>query len=395
MKNSSFFAFLIGKEEFLADASDGARLLNLFMEYGIVYRGFREDGEGGVRFFVRPFSAAAVITLCEKKNIKVRHVGATGVPRLMYKYRKRWGLAVGAIFAFVIIFLSGRYLWEIRVSGNERVTYTEIVETLAECGFSVGTRLDELDIDAIETRVLLSSDKISWISINMTGTCAEVQIREAAMPGESASTKPANIVASRDGQIEYVELFSGNVMVKEGSAVRKGDLLISGVRDSKVDGYSVTRASGKVFAITEREFYVEIPMEYERKVAKKSTTREISIVFFSKEIKIFKRDTPNDTNCDTIYNVEVPRIFGGVKLPLGLRTVSTVAYESVLEGRSEDEARELAYCQLSREISDVLADSQILKKTVTWEMLEDKYVLKCTVRCIENIAEIIEFDIEQ
>ena len=34
MKNGSLLGFLIGKEEFRADSSDGARLLNLFMEYG-------------------------------------------------------------------------------------------------------------------------------------------------------------------------------------------------------------------------------------------------------------------------------------------------------------------------------------------------------------------------
>ena len=386
---------LFGKEEYLADIKDGARLLNLFKEYGIVYSDFEDDGEGHVRFCVSPLSAAAVKTLCEKKKIEIDRVRATGIPHLLYKYRNRWGLALGAIFATMIIFLSGRFLWEIRVSGNENVTYTEVVETLGKCGFSVGARLDELDVDAIETMVLLNSDKISWISINMSGTCAEVQIREAALPNETVPTRPANIVASRDGQVEYLEIFSGVAVVGEGSAVRRGDLLISGVRDSVTEGYSVKRASGKVFAITEREFQVEMPMEYERKISEKRQKSEMYFVFFSKEIKIFKRDTPNGVNCDTIDNVEVPRLFGGVRLPFGLRTVSTVAYETVTESRSESEAMELAYYRLNMEISEALPDAQILNKTVSWETSENSYVLKCKVKCIENIGETVEFDFEQ
>ena len=97
-------SFLFGKEELWADIGDGARLLNLFMEYGIVYSNFRDDGEGGVCFCVSPFSAAAVITLCEKKGIGVKRARASGLPRLLYKYRRRWGLAVGAALAAAIIF---------------------------------------------------------------------------------------------------------------------------------------------------------------------------------------------------------------------------------------------------------------------------------------------------
>ena len=122
--------FLFGKEEFRADASSSVELLNLFMEYGIVYGGFCEDGDGGVRFFVSPLSGAALIAICEKKRIEIQRVRAVGLPNLLYKYRKRWGLAIGAVLAAMIMFWSGRVLWDIRVTGNERVTYSEVVEIL-------------------------------------------------------------------------------------------------------------------------------------------------------------------------------------------------------------------------------------------------------------------------
>ncbi len=395
MKKPSFFAFLFGKEELRASISDASRLLNLFMEYGIVYRDFREDGEGGVRFCLSPFSSAAVLTLCEKKKIEIERTDVAGVPHLAYKYRKRWGLGVGALFAVLIIFLSGRYLWDIRVTGNENVTYTEVVEALAASGFSVGDRLDTLDIDRIETLVLLNSDRISWITINMLGTCADVQIREAELPNEKEPTRPANIVASRDGQVEYIEIFSGSAVVNEGSAVRKGDLLISGVRDSNSGGYAITRASGKVFAITEREFEVEVPFEYEKKSAEKLKNIEIYITFFSKEIKIFKRNNPNSANCDTIDMEKGFRFFGGVRLPFGVRRVVAVSTQTEIERYTDSEAIEIAYYKLNREIEQALPDAQILKKTIISEQREDALVLRCKIRCIENIGQTVEFDFSE
>lgn len=394
MRIPSPMGFLFGRMEFRADISDGARLLNLFREYGIIYRDLGEDDDGGVRFTVGTVGAFFVISLCRKRGIKIERTGALGVPHLIYKYRKRWGLAVGGLLAFALMLVSDDYLWDIRVDGNERVTYSYVVKALAESGFRVGERLDSLDIDRTETLVLLGSDEISWMSINMNGTVAEVQIREAAVPPLNEKFRPANIVAARDGQIEYFELFSGEPTVKEGSVVRKGELLVSGIRDEKLGGFTVGRAEGKVFAVTERHFRVEVPLEYEKKSATESRTVGKYVIFFSKEIKIFKSNMPKSENCDTIDTESVFRFFGGARLPFGIRTEKEIAYETSTERYSDKEAMDIAYYRLSRELERELSEAQMLKKTVTAELTESAYILNCTVRCIENIGQTVEFDAE-
>ena len=392
MKKTSPLAFLFGRTEYRAELSDGARLLNLFREYGIVYRDFREDGDGGVRFTVGVIGGLEVVSVCRRRGIKIEKTDSFGIPHLLRVYRKRWGLAVGAVIALAIILMSDDYLWDIRVTGNESVTYSYVVEALSENGFRVGERLDSLDIDRIETLTLLSSDKLSWMSINMNGTVAEVQVREADAPLPPEEYRPANIIAERDGQIEYFELFSGEPAVKEGSAVRRGELLVSGVRDEKLGGFALTRAEGKVFAVTERDFEIEVPLEYEKKTALDSREVGKYVIFFSKEIKIFKSDSPKGENCDTIDNVEVFRFFGGARLPIGIRTEREIAYETSTERHGDGEAMEIAYYRLSREIDRELSEAQILKKTVTYELTENAYILRCTVRCIEDIGQTVEFD---
>lgn len=394
MRRMTPLDLVFGRYGFRASLADGARLLNLFRMYGIVYRDFGEDGEGGIVFSVGLVARFEVLSVCRKSGIKLQKTRAYGIPHLLYSYRKRWGLLIGAIIAAFIMLSSDDYLWDIRVTGNERLTYSYVVDVLAENGFCVGSRLDGLDIDRTETLAMLSADGISWMSINMNGTVAEVQIREATESPQKTEMRPANIVAARDGQIEYLEIFSGEPAVKEGSAVRKGDLLVSGVRDRKNGGFSVTRAEGKVFALTERYFEVSVPLEYTQKVATDSRNTEKYIIFFSKEIKIFKRDTQNGEICDTIDNVEVLRFFGGAKLPFGIRTVSEIIFEEKTARRDADEAMEIAYYKLSLEMDRELSEAQVLKKTVAFELTEDSYILRCTVRCVENIGAVSEFDAE-
>lgn len=392
MRRPSPIGFLLGRVEFRASLEDGAKLLNLFREYGIDYRDFGEDGEGGVRFTVGTVGAFMTSAVCRKRGMKIEKTGSVGMPSLFYRYRRRCGLAVGAVIAFALILLSDDYLWDIRVEGNESVTYSYVVDALAESGFRVGARLDALDIDRTETLVLIGSDEISWMSINMNGTVAEVQIREAVTPPEKAELRPANIIAARDGQIEYFELVSGEPVVKEGSAVRKGELLVSGVRDEKSGGFTVGRAEGKVFAVTERTFSVSVPLEYERKTVAESRTVGKYVIFFAKELKIFKRDIPNGENCDTIDTASVFRFFGGARLPIGIRTEKEVYYVTSAERYSNEEAMDIAYYRLSRELERELSDACIIKKTITSELTEDAYILNCTVRCIENIGQTAEFD---
>jgi hypothetical protein len=83
-----------------------------------------------------------------------------------------------------------------------------------------------------------------------------------------------------------------------------------------------------------------------------------------------------------------------VKLPLGIRTVSEIAFETATGRYETQEAMEIAYYRLSEEINRELGDAQLLRKTVTSELTEESYILRCTVRCVENIGLVLEFAAE-
>ena len=139
---------------------------------------------------------------------------------------------------------------------------------------------------------------------------------------------------------------------------------------------------------------MEIPYEYEKKSYTDTKKREISLIFFGKEIKVFKDSGNEGVFCDTIESVDMMSLFGNIKLPVGMHTVKDAFYTTETERYTPEEAMNIAYYRLERQIASELPDASILKKTVKGEIGDEAYILECTVTCIEDIAQISEFSVD-
>ena len=316
------------------------------------------------------------------------------------RLKDRAGLIVGAVLALTLIVLSGLFVWDVQVSGNVDMTEGEVIEELRKCGFGVGSYLPDLRVREIENRVLMASECIGWISINTEGTVARVQVIEHILgSGEeengASGKRPANLVATRDGQIEYLELYRGNAVVTSGQAVKAGELLVSGLYDSITGSFRYTRAAGRVMARTERVLRVEIPLSYEEKIYEEPFLQEMELHFFNFSQKIFKNSGNSDILCDIIkYNLHLGRL-GRNRLPVSLSRTEVRPYHIEQRERTAEEALELCYEELSQELSSLSGEVQLLQKEIVTEVGERSVVLVCTLTCIENIAAVQEFEITQ
>ena len=90
---------------------------------------------------------------------------------------------------------------------------------------------------------------VAWMSINVSGSCVNVSLKEKAKQPELVSKgEPCNIVAKCSGQIEKVETDSGTACVNTNDVVTEGQLLISGIVENLNSENSFVCAEGKVFA---------------------------------------------------------------------------------------------------------------------------------------------------
>ncbi len=361
-------------------------LLNLCQKEGISYRDVALLEEGA-RLCVPFLSSFKLARAAKKAGIELFEVKNCGIPALVLKYKARIGIPIGFLLAVLMIFFSQTVVWDIRIDGEEALSEEYVEQVLSECGLSVGMRKKSLDIDAIENRTLIEAEGISWISVNIIGSVAKVEIRELAVfddEEDDGLTGAVDVVAERGGVIVGFDEVHGNIVTAVGDSVSEGQVLISGVFGDEVEGYRFVSADGKVFAEVDKSFSVSVPRKYQKKVYTGEVKYEKYLIFFEKEIKFFSNSRNLYPLYDKIDTEEYLRAPSGDRLPFGVRTVRYMEYEYVEAERSDAELMRIAEYKMNLTI--VKESSELLRKNTSFELSDEGYTLVCDVKTVENIA---------
>jgi similar to stage IV sporulation protein len=282
----------------------------------------------------------------------------------------------------------------VRIKGNEKISSESIISLLEESGVGVGTKKKGLDIDAIENRALIVSDEISWLSINIIGNVAEVEIREVMPVPEDEDYVASNLLATKNGTVVELVEIRGNLGVRLGEAVSEGQLLVGGIYGSETEGFRLVRARGKVMALCEYDYTVDVPLKYEKKVYTGNKKVKKSLIFFKKEVKFFRNRRNLYASCDTIERVEYLNLFGLGELPVGIRTVEYIEYETTEGILGEKEAAEQANYLLWQRLYADAPNAELCSKHIYGRLEGDTYILTARIECIENIAKECEIEVE-
>ena len=385
--------FLFGSVTVFCDYENITPLLNICMNFAIPYTGMKH-GRDGVELTFHLSNVKKLKIESERYGIEYKVIRQGGLPQFFLRYKYRFGIYIGLLCFVAMLAVSRMFIWRIDIVGNENITTSCIKEMLRKQGFFIGSFIPSVNTDRIENRVLIESDTVSWISVNIKGNAAEVQIRERQTGEPDTPNRPANLIAAKSGVVEEVRIYSGLVVANAGKYVDKGDLLVSGIYDSTQLPFRYTRASGEVYARTVSEYYVEIPFEYEKIVYTGEEYYDKFLIFFDYSINISKNYGKEGALYDKIDIVENYCFRDGLPMPIEVQTVKYLEYEYVTETRSEEEAENLAYFELSQKLAENAPDTVILKKTIIPHITDKSFSLYGTVVAIENIAETSEFEVE-
>ena len=377
--------YLVGYCVISVAGADGVKFINGASACGLVYHDMGER-EGRRRFRLGALGCVRALELCRVADIDVRVESRKGLPYLLLKTLRRPGLVLGAVVFALCVYFSQRVIWDIRIEGNSSVSDEHIVGTLEMCGFEVGSPVSGLDVDGIENRFLILSDEISWISVNVRGTVAEVEVREVAAAEPSPDYVSSNLVATSNGTVVEVSEVRGDIQGELGEDVSEGQLLVSGVYGSDTSPVRFVRCRGQVMARCNRDFCIEVPLSYEKKVYTGRKKTKKSLIIFKKEVNFFLNSRNLYASCDTIEREEYLDFFGLGKLPFGIRTVTYAEYVTESAQRTESEAAEQANYLLWTGLAAEAPKAEVVGKSISGELVGDKYVLTATVTTIENIA---------
>lgn len=183
-------------------------------------------------------------------SIREKH----GLPFFAHAYRKRVGILAGMAFALLLVALLSSMVWSISVSGNTELTEEQILDAFYENGVKVGALKSKIDCEESAYRVTRKLPELSFASVNIIGSRAEIVVNERdEKPEFPDESHPCNIVASENAIVLSVEANIGHPEIKAGDAVIKGDLLISGITENADGSSNLKTARGKVFAKVEKE----------------------------------------------------------------------------------------------------------------------------------------------
>ena len=255
-----FLRWVRGTVSFRVEGKFAERFLNLLSRSGIPVFQTRYTKEGFVAqttvkkyFAIRPFA--------RKTHVRVRIIERRGLPFLLRRWKRRKGLLVGVAAFLLLLFLSGQFVWEIQINGNQTVTDDEILQSLEEMGLSRGSWKESLDVQKMAILLRQQYEQIGWAAINLVGGVAEVEINERQEGEEIVeSNEPCNVVAARGGQIVRMEVYDGQRVRQDGETVKKGDLLVSGVVANSKNKTILRHAEAKVLAEYSQSHEVSVPL---------------------------------------------------------------------------------------------------------------------------------------
>lgn len=387
--------FLFGYYKlFLCDASAVAQFM---LEKKIVYRKFKRDKDGA-SFLIRKKTY-------KKFKEDFDCFGATiskeyGLPKILRLYRKRIGIPLGLLLFSALMFLSSLFIWDMDINGNENISDDEIIALLDSYGCRIGAYIPSLDLYSICNRCMLDSGKISFISVNLKGTVAHVELIERKINEKTEKPKAGNIIASCDGIVSYYTVTNGECVITPGQQVKKGELLISGICGEVTDDSKTVLAEGSVYALTSRTLSVTVPYEYPKKTYTGTTFSEKYANIFGNNIKLYSNSGNLEQDCDTIdnkyngYTVEKFRyrwiILGRIELPIIIDEKRYSEYEWCIDFLSDEQALKTAKEEMALLQRNEIGKADILATNTETEIIEqnDKKYLRLTVeyKCLEDIA---------
>ncbi len=369
-----------GYVSFTAEGGFPERFINLCNNNGIFLWNVQNDGVK-VKACTTTADFKRIKTPAENSGMEIKDISEKGLKAFINRYKYRCGLCLGAFIAvFVIVFLSGS-IWEVEILSKEGVNVEAFTESLAESGVKKGARKSKIDILKVQEEMMLKHSDLLWISVNIFGSKAQVEITTVTHKKEEADMKtPTNVVAKKDGVVTLVKGYYGVNVVKEGENVVKGTLLVSGIGKYADGSEYFTHAKGEVFAKTENEAFKTVSRKFEALVSNENKSI-YGLEIFSLKIPFGKVDSKTE-NAQTYTYLKSGETF----LPLAIYRIDFHTAKETNISLTENQCMLYSLSKLIEEKRDNYTEAEIYEEKYSVTQDEQIFTLKQNLNCIEDIA---------
>lgn len=375
-----------GYVDFMFQSGDIERFLSLCARNEV--RIWNIERKGDVLFASTTISGYKNFPVFRRKTkSKIRIIKKKGFPFFIKPLFKRKGIICG-FFAFLIIyaFLSS-HIWSVNVTGNEKISETQILSAAKEMGLYKGALKKSINAPMLKEEIMYKFSDISWASVNTLGNTATICIKEKTEKPEIIDkTVPSNVYASFSGQIIEIDTFGGTPKVKVGDAVTKGQMLISAVMTKNETEEYFVHAYGNVIAQTRRVLKTEILKEEPIFTDTNETVFRCSADVLGAVVPLTFSEIPKGNyKCE---KTKIPFKIGNFELPITIYKEKWTKVTEEIKHNTKEEAQKRGKEELYKKFKEENGDKEILRVSFDIKETQRKYIITAAFICKENIAEV-------
>lgn len=309
--------------------------------------------------------------IVKKTGTKVVILQRYGLPFFIPVLFKRKIFIMGCVLTVAFWYISSLFIWDIKLSGNYRITEDSFMTFLKQYQVEIGMMKSSLDIEEMEKEIRRAFPEITWTSAKLSGTKLMIEVKENDAPIISTLTEQAggtDLVAEYDGKIISIIVRKGVPKVGIGDEVTKGSVLVEGSipiynEDATIREYHYVDADADIIMEHSVSFSRRLSFDY---VSKEYTGREETNYYFrigGKEFRI--GDNKPFLVYDSVIRESRPTVFEKLSIPIYFGTYTHREYQNTEHEYSLEQAEQILNEKLSTFLASLAEKGvQIIEKNV-------------------------------
>lgn len=385
--------FLRGNVDFTASGKFPERFINITAKNGVnIWNPVPAENAISASMYLSDYKK--IRTLAKKSRVKTKMTAKHGMPFIVNRYKARTGLFAGAVFGIILCIFLSNFIWSVKISGTEEISNTYLESLLSDNGISVGVWKNNLDVDQIERNIQRKCGDVRWMSINITGSLVTVEVKETyKKPKLDTSKNPCNVKAVKDGVITRIQAYNGKPVVTKGSGVVNGQVLVSGLDETKQGDMRYLRANAKVFADITEQRTLSIPKKITYSTATDNYVDRKNLKFLWIDFPCNLAFESYENSVSTVHGENL--FINDVVLPVGFKIQTDRELVTEDYTISKSSAQEIVKTDCILYEIFAKSESTVVSRNISVKENKSGYNFTADYIFNENIADQVDFDVTE
>jgi len=361
------------------------RFLNLCVTNGVIFWDVERTAPDVLYATIRLEGLFRLRPYARKCMCRVRVMEKRGIPFQTRRYRHRYALLGGAALCLGLIWLLSGFVWTIQLEGCRQMPESELLQLLAQSGLRTGVRSAAVDAVDIKNRVLQQTDQLSFLTVNIQGSHAQVVVRERTDTKSGIDeSQPCDVVSDKTGVIHRLRVRAGAAQVKVGETIMAGERIAAGTMISSQQEVWYVHASAEADVRTWHSRTLRLPAEVRRLTPTGSEKVRYALVLGNRRINLYWIESAPFAWYDMKVEKYHLRIDENFRFPITLIR-ETWQESTVSQAQIDPErARQVLEQRLLENQAARSPDAQVLKRDYIFEEQEGFFQGTLKTECLET-----------